>query len=264
MDHERVLGEQVGISIPTAIPFEEAILTDKLNVKHIWINLYTLVRNYHGAYDDGSAVDRVKLIKAFIEELYVIKNLASGLAEIHYYLTDLMYLEKTFPLAKLKVPRTPSQLLYKSIEDLLIRYALKEKDLNIIKVRTLLPEFNKKVWLITHHPVDLLSRYSFSDVTLLESHTGELKGPAQWNSKLTGIDKYPNIPFNALTLQVLGDSATLFLSLKKSLKSPLLETARARKWTPATTRDKIINDLSTISDRALLRAYADMLTPKLK
>ena len=76
--------------------------------------------------------------------------------------------------------------------------------------------------------------------SLLESHTGKLKSPIDWNTKLK--DKPYNMPFNILTLQVLGDGQQ-FTAQKKEVVLDFKKLADDKNWSPTTTMKKINEDL---------------------
>jgi hypothetical protein len=74
----------------------------------------------------------------------------------------------------------------------------------------------------------------------LESHTGAIKNPAEWNTKLTGGAKeLSNIPFNRFTLQLFGDNGHMFLSGPLRLREIVLGIAKRDHWTSVTTSERV-------------------------
>lgn len=101
---------------------------------------------------------------------------------------------------------------------------------------------------MTHVPVDLLTGTRFSKLTLLESHTAKLKNKLDWNSKLTNGKDLPNMPFNAMTLQVFGDGGLFFSPMPMAVKKEVMSIAEKYKWTPATSLDKVKYGLQGMND----------------
>ena len=152
------------------------------------------------------------------------------------------------PLASFKEPKTDNQRAYSTAERIMMSIVTAQPDIDIVKCKLLLPGVNVESWIMTSYPVDLLSRYQFAKLMLLESHTGNLREPSEWNRRLSNNPSYARLPFNILTLQVLGDRSTLFNSQSPKVKKVLLETATSYNWTPMTTMLKIQNDIKKISD----------------
>lgn len=264
MANNRTLGESFGVSIATALPFEEKILVAKPGTQHLWINLYTLYRNFYESYDDISGVSVGAQIELFIEELNMIKSIANGMVKVHLFCPELGALQSVFRYALLWTPTTERQHTYRGLEYAVLKAIGEDKSLEINHIKVKLPDQSHSAWILTHHPVDLLSRYSFSDLKLLESHTGAIKESHEWGTKLTGHDKWPHMPFNALTLQIFGDRSTLFRSMGAKLKKPMLETAIAGRWTPATSKAKILFDLDKLKDRYASKVLKEMMSVNLK
>src|SRR5690606_15099886 len=73
----------------------------------------------------------------------------------------------------------------------------------------------RKVLIITHFPVDLLNRYKFSRLVLLETHTGAMKPHTLWYTKLYNGKELNMIPFDRMTVQLFGDG-NLFTDRKST------------------------------------------------
>jgi hypothetical protein len=208
-------------------------------------------------------IPRGNLIGEFIEELENIAGLLSGMVEVVFYSTDSSYLQQKFPHANVKVPTTPKQKLYANMERLAIAAATNKKTVPIIKCKLKIPGDNTRAWILTHHPLDLISRYEFSELTLLSSHTGSLKKPVEWIAKLTANPEYLNMPFNLLTIQVVGDRATQFKAGSAIFRKMLLNVAKGANWKPTTTRSKVNHDLDKIIVPDVRDIFKKMLNVKL-
>lgn len=256
----RVLGEHLALSVPTAIPFEEQVVVERPEAEFLYINLYTLLRNFHGALEAPETVDRRSIVRGLVDEIGMLLGLTDGLIETHIYVTDPSTLRARFPEAILQKASTPKQEAYAKLETWCIERLIEEGQFPLVNVDHQLPEQRGRAWLLTHHAVDLLhNRYQFSDTLLLESHTGRLKSPAEWTTKLSGGDKVRSLPFNALTLQVFGDKGTQFRGMRPTVKKALLELADMHRWTPATTRNKILSDLTYVTDESLRELFEHLM-----
>ena len=102
--------------------------------------------------------------------------------------------------------------------------------------------------IMTHLPVDLLARYRFSRLELLESHTGKIKGPAEWNTKLTNGKELANIPFNSFTLQLFGDNGNMFSPQSISIRRVLLEAAQKWGWTNVSGMERVRDTIGKIAN----------------
>ena len=266
MNAQRVLGEKLSISIGTAIPLEEKLMVEQLPIQELWINVRTLFRNLHDAYAAPHLVDPGVMVHEYLEEIQVIRGLVGGVVTLVLYSTDNdpRSLMKLLPYAKIKVPKTDKQKAYASLEATAVRAVLRDKEIPIVEAKQILKGKNAKAWVMTHQPIDLVSQYEFSRLSLLNSHTGDIKTPLQWMAKLTNNEKYMHLPFNLLTLQMFGDKAQMFLAQPPTIKAPLLEVAIKNRWGPTTTRDKILSNLKQMRDPALAEIYRIMLTAKLK
>jgi len=268
---ERELG-QYPISIATSLAIEGAagiypekevkqppILTGKYQL--VMVNLLTLYRNLVESCDRESqlTLDTKAIVEAMIEEMIVIDNSIAHIsaqgATFTPYFIDYAILDKEFPHALIKKPSTPRQLKVFELQSQFIKLHKKKEIKWPVPVNDF-PKLELKgkypaSLILTHCATDLFSRYNFSKLDLLESHTGEIKPHTQWNSKLTNGKELENIPFNRFTLQVFGDKSHHFLSHPIKLKKAILEIAQQDKWTVLTTMDKIKVGLKKIEDREL-------------
>ena len=261
------------ISIGTSLAIESAcgVFPDRpvdpppvLSVKEVWVNLRTLIRNLFGALpsDVREHVMPGDLVPAMLEDMSVIESTISkastGLTRVVFYCCDYSTMPRIFPKAMLKVPKTEKQHVQKVLEDNTVKLLLTHSpphDLRLFRLE-IAGQFPHS-FIITHLPVDLLARYSFSKLELLESHTGAIKPYPQWHTKLTGGKDLNNIPFNRFSLQVFGDNGHQFTPLLPSIRKEVLRLAEQDNWSAITTDEKIRVSLRKIQDpvaRTLLLA----------
>lgn len=262
----RVKGEKLPISIPTAMAVERAcgfhpeIKDPKPPIlKHriLLMNVRTLIRNLHSSIEPDALKrpDYGELVSGLVEDMRVTESAiiseSSGGANTQFYLPTYNSLKRTFPRAKLKLPATDKQRNYADFEKNMIMSLKKQMASGLpleIETTDMGPTGRyPSTMLVTHYPVDLLMRSNFSELVLLESHTGKIKGGSQWSGKLTGSKDMSRIPFNKFTLQLFGDG-TQFHSYPHKYKKEVLRLAEEKRWSHTTTRDKILLNIKTIED----------------
>lgn len=272
---EREVGENVPVSIATALAVESAcgvhpeieVKTAPIReVKGLWINLRTMVRNLMGSMDKmaRAAVTPQDAAETLVEEFSIIEsaivNATQGAVPVTFYHCTYSSLKRMFPKALLKVPSTVLQREYAAFEKDTIA-ALRDmgsgSDLRAFDVE--LVGTHPSVFLVTHLAVDLLSRKFFDKLQLLESHTGAIKQPATWNTKLTNGRKLERMPFNAITLQLFGDGSTQFNAYPVKFKRAVEDIAEVHKWTPLTTKEKMLYGFSKIDDRRIRAQLMELL-----
>lgn len=241
----RELGGTLAFSIGTAIPLELNVLVERPVVKELWFNLKTLFRNFHHSIPRETVLDRKIVTELFIEE---VENIVAfcreqGIITQLYTTKSPASFERLFWTAKLKSPKTSLQRQYADFERIVLSVAKHQfKDTLLNFNIALNGPIDRPVHVITSYPVDLLSQYKFGRFTLLDSHTGNVKDPSTWITKLTDDPLRRHLPFNILTLVVLGDKATDFFSLKTGNRRDLLEMANKCKWNPTTSMPKVRAD----------------------
>lgn len=261
---DREMG-QVPVSIGTSLAMEGlfGVYPDRpvtpmplLSYNRLWINLSTLFRNlYHVLPTEArETVTAEHLVPALLSEIEAlngaIQNAVGSQVKVTYYLPDYSQLAKTFPEANLRHASTLKQKIYAGLQTVTLQEIgayLDELDVRITPIK--LPGEGRAV-MLTHQAVDLLSYYQFDDLTLIESHTGELKKKAVWFTKLG--TREPILPFNAFTLQLFGDgSGGLFSPFPIKYRRALLGVAKSDRWSPATTLSRIRLAISTIKDPSI-------------
>lgn len=262
----RAVGE-LPLSIGTSLAMET--LEPNKRYGGLWINIRTLYRNIYDALDgedrkalvaalgqDKSNRTMREAVVAFTdtleEELQRILQYGQGkLDKVTLYHREYADLLRRFPGAILFTPKTPLQKTYHFLMDNVIDEVLRRPIGQYV-------DFGKgsqlkgepvKALILTHYPVDLLSRTEFIQLRLIESYSGAIKSKSQWNTKLTDGKLYPRIPFNEFTIQAFGDRNILFMRYPKSVREAVLELAERFKWTTMTTTDKIKLNLGWMNDR---------------
>ncbi len=260
---------QVPISIATSLAIEGAlgIYPDRpespppiQNAQAIWFNIRTLYRNLVNSLsaevrDSANARD---LLPHLREEMTIIENALiatnNGMTRTTFYLCDHSDFYTRFPRAKFKSPVTDRQIVAMGVETDTLSQFLKDRpphDFRLFKTEITAGSAREKdftTFVVSHQPVDLLSRYAFKSFILLESHTGKLKSAGQWGTKLNSGKDFPELPFNKFTLQVFGDGVH-FSPLPGPVRHAVLARAKDDHWTPITTRDKMLASVQKIEDK---------------
>lgn len=241
------------LSIGTALAIEA--LEDNKSYGSLWINIRTLYRNIYEAVDkDSKQFLTPRAIADVLQEEvgYILEYSQGKIDKVKLYHREYNDLFQRFPRVIPRVPNTPIQKAYnnmmnRTIDELLLRDKQRVIDFN--KGSILVGEPTKAL-IITHYPVDLLSKTSFTRLRLLESYTGAIKSSSQWGTKLTDGKLYPRIPFNKFTIQIFGDGPVLFMRYPKNVREAVLEVAEQYKWTRVTPMEKIKQNLAWMKDRA--------------
>lgn len=260
------LGDRISVSVSTANALESAlgirrVMDEKGNLiedhqqdkgalkkyNELHLNLRTLVRNFIGCIDKNyqNKIFPVIVAEGIVHELKEIMEALSKYAPEHLklqvYLCNYEDITKQFRHATFKEITTQKQADDKNFEENTIKEVLKL--VNNIKIfKTELKGKYGKTLILTHHAIDLLSADNFIDLKLLESHTGAIKGPSEWKTKLTGT-KDINIPFNRVSLQLFGDSSGIFKPVPASVKKALINLSMYYKWHPLTKEEKFCKDI---------------------
>lgn len=115
-----------------------------------------------------------------------------------------------------------------------------------------------KTLITTSYAVDLLNHTPSQPLFLLESHTGLLKNPLQWQNKYhdVGNRDLSMLPFNQVLVWLLGDSQNMIVPAKLSVRTKILDISLSKKWTPNTSVSKVMSDLNTDNDiKEMLNNY---------
>lgn len=245
---------QIPISIGTSLAIESLIgvlpehetsnpIINKFD--ELWINIRTLIRNVIGAVptEDKFNLEPIDIVMVIQEEIGLIldtvERYSVGRVKTTFYLCNFKSFLRVFKKSIPRYPKTERQKFLDTIEKHVIEtFEKEEQSFPFNKYDVNIEAKAGKSLIISHQPVDLLSKYQFRQLNLLESHTGTVKSPSDWTSKLTGGKKLTRIPFNKLTLQLFGDGET-FSTFPIKLKRELIDIAEKENWTQNTTMDKM-------------------------
>ena len=80
----REFGEQLAVSVGTALPIEKRLLVPKPQVKFLWLNSRTLFRNFYGSIDTPEKVSRKDIVGEFMQEVFDLRAIleAQGIVVI--------------------------------------------------------------------------------------------------------------------------------------------------------------------------------------
>ncbi|MGN6746827.1 hypothetical protein, partial [Neisseria sp. P0024.S002] len=117
----------------------------------------------------------------------------------------------------------------------------------------------RKTFIISSYAYDLTAYRKFSNLKLLETHTGAIKGRELWYTKYENHSAVPPMPFRLDLLTILGDK-TLFRTKVPKFRQTIIELAKANRWTPLTTTDKIRMNIGSIQDYQIRHRLLDVIT----
>jgi hypothetical protein len=251
-DPERVMPERV----------------DLAGYEVFYVNLMTLYRNIIGALvkGDEASVSPGDVLDTLVFEVELIRSVVAeatyNKTQVHFYASNYKHMAMHYPHAKLRVDSTPKQKDYsqtmQSVLNAYFKTQIASDHLHLFDFLIKAPT-KRKGLILTHYAHDLLSWPAFTELDLIESHTGHLKKRAAWYSKLTGGKDLFRIPFNAMSMQVWGDSNSFF-GMPLVVRQQVLELANHYKWTSATTTlDRQIYGLNTLSDKFTANVLKSML-----
>lgn len=223
------------------------------NVKLVWVNVSTLIRNiYHSlTTEDKERIDATTLSEILLYEMNTIDGLikqeSNDIASTVFYRNKVEGIKKYMPNARLKEAKTPKQKMYEGlltdifddIENIIDGLTYREFDVVI--------KGSSASIMLTHSPLDLLSYYNFSSLSLLESHTGKVKPKNQWGSKL-GSKSTETTPFNGFTMQVFGDGGDKIDMAPLKYRKAVLSLIESDNWTSVTTLPRIKMSVQKLKD----------------
>jgi hypothetical protein len=271
------------LSIGTALAFEslfkgdrppydpQRVIPEHIDIKkydEVWVNLGTLVRNIYSSVSTAQQAELqgVDLYVTMESEIDIIRSLIDDgsmhKARVIFYVTDDARLHARHPHGKIRHDTTDKQRMYTALRQVVLKEYLKRHH-NIPGIyafhEKLTPEHKRKALILTHDAYDLLSWPAFSELHLLESHTGLLKKRHQWYTKYTNGKELMRIPFNSCFMQVFGDSVHFHpFGIKDRLH--VKELADRMEWTPLTTRDRLVLSFELLEDKVLGRLLHEMLS----
>lgn len=225
---------------------------DVANYQNIYVNIATLMRNLFGAMEkvDSDLLSIIDIVDTLIGEMDVIDSLfaveGKGVCVPVYYYNTHEHVVGTnrYRNVQFRKVNTDNAKNYEKLE----KHVVKNITTNSDKVKKyselITPKERNKALVLTHQAFDLLSRKYFSQLDLIESHTGKLKPYNMWASKYNPLpsEDMNNLPFNNILLFIFGDR-TLIQPLDIKLRKLVKEISVKNNWLPITTRDKVLFDL---------------------
>lgn len=230
------------------------------------VNVRTLLRNLLGSVN--SKVDYVEfmgqLTQLAIEEMLlihrIIKDRTQGKLKVMFYTGMYFNRHTLFPFMKNIKELTKKQNEHHVLECELmgsLGYELKRdtraKEFKWVWSDKEPPVLSNnpfaKMVLLTHLPTDILFVGNAS-VAILESHTGNIKTQAQFNTKLKG--KPEHLPFNKITVQVMGDTGGIVSPSHIKDRKLLQALAEQKGWSPMTTLEQVKLDIQTDNNPLLV------------
>ena len=220
------------LSIGTAIALESFFNLKKEYTPHheiapykkydcVCINLSTLVRNMIASIKSSELkeVTRKDFITTLENEIEIITQLfneyGNGRVSVFFYYNYYTRLDRELKGGNFKVKMTDNQVLTQMVERDVPRH-INPKLKNLEVTQLMITHGRRNNLLLSHNPLDLLFN-SLTSVALLESHTGKIKLPNEFNTKLKSSPDY--IPFNKITIQVYGDKGNTLLPMSSKFRT---------------------------------------------
>lgn len=282
--HDREQGK-IPISIGTSLAIEGLLGTHDeysggeknrpiLTCECLSINVRTLIRNMLGSIDKqsrymqhidsyvGTIFDEMQIIRSAVEMASVKP------VKFHFYISQYKNLERFFKYCKFKQLTTANQLQAAEVEERICKAiiakvaehnattALSTVNVEVFDLYPTLPD--KKVYIVTHLPIDLLLCQGHRDLLLLESHTGAVKSKANWFTKLKNGKRFFMIPFDKAMVQLFGDSGDVIAPIDHRYKDVTVKIAERFNWNSLTTKDRILATIQMANEPFLLDAVKKM------
>lgn len=223
------------------------------NYKHHIYSIHTIVRNMLSAIPHKNKIEVIndkmlpKLIEAEVESIFSLYDgtKCQPILFIGDYSKPIDYMNIN------KASKSNAQVvLYEMVHDIVKRLEftnVDKFDKKDLPKPYKLPTIGDKHLLTTSFAVDLHT--NSNTMTLLESHTGKVKDKYEFNSKYrkTALGDITTLPFNE-KLHIIAGDRTLINPIKMSWRKELFQIALENAWTPRTTEEKIMKNLSTYSN----------------
>lgn len=223
----------------------------------IWVNIKTLIRNIYGSIKKED-IKRLQY-RDYQETLYSemscivdeVHRLTDGRVWVRFYSPTHRSLMTRYPGATLKTETGAKVLALRQIEQWVIDGTMVQPPYPIEQTNLDITASQPKILILTHQPIDLLNIHNVSYVGLMESHTGLVKDRHRWYTKLKGGSKEPRIPFNAITIQIFGDTGDELQSAPIRLRHEFIRVAEQLKWTQNLTVNQMIRGIQTTASPEL-------------
>lgn len=221
----------------------------------VLVNVRTILRNMLSGIKAAVKpdVDTNDLPDYIFQEMQQIRDaitkISGGKVETFFYVCTYPDLKREFPHAMLIQPTSVKMKLAKEQEDAVIKtIADNPERYGAPKVFDYYVEAGKlendRVAMLTHLPLDLINRYQFKELYLLESNTGAFKRFNEFTSKFKVKPHDAMFPFSAFTLQIFGDGGKMFMPQPSEVTHFVTELSRNNRWTYMTTPEKIKHNLA--------------------
>lgn len=220
---------------------------------NIVFNVDTLIRNIISSVTSEVMMTLTSdnILEVLIQEMEMISDIFNveghGAVQPIYYIRDYDIVKKEFntKVVNFREARTTRQLKIASLHSQTLKN-FNNPDLSHMVQRTGKHVVNNKLGktiMLTHYAVDLLDKSMFSELSLLESNTGDLKKRDRWYTKYYAGKSLTNIPFQKKLLSIFGDND--FVSpLPIAIRQQIVDIANEHKWSSVTTDLKVMNDIS--------------------
>lgn len=279
-----ILGVSIGTCPPLLSLEPENLLSiheksASRTVSKVMFNITTLIRNYFASMNKDN-YDNLDLTEAFDElltEIGVIKQYVEGIGKkLLWYYQDSKQLKWLFPNADFREITTDRQIQEAERTDALVNALYRE--LSGSDAPRILSKDTKRytgdygdfhevgvapyreleiVAIITHEPHQLFWDRYYNRMYLFESHTGAVKRPSDFYTKLKTLKSGIEIPFNQITLPMFGDGVH-FKPSKASVRRELVEIAVEEKWTLMITPNGMRRAVSRFGSDLLKDAYGKL------
>lgn len=282
----RMMG-QLPISIATSVAFESLLNMEPPSdappwvrrpsgsvqpirrQKELWINLRTLLRNIDGAINPEveNLTSPLDYYRALVAEMATIETIVNELPaeerpKTVYFTKSYENLSRIWPNALFRDVTAPKLKVFAVLENNVMSYFADDirkgvfaQDKVIIADSYLSPGI--RAALISHFPVDLVLTKGNKFELLVESHTGALKLKQEWYTKLRDGNKYPRIPFDKAMVQIFGDKENMLSPQTLAIRKRLGVISEKYRWSPMTTRDRVIFSIEQEHEPVLLKLVKD-------
>lgn len=217
----------------------------------VCINVATLVRNMCNSVkiSDLINVSKESFVNSINNEIVIIQQVfeeyGKGRIICCFYRNRYEKMKKYLKDVQFKKPTTVNQQTLLDLEisiPLLVRCQpenlMEDSDLYITHGR-------RNNLLLTHVPFDLLFN-SLSSVSLLESHTGKIKTPSEFNSKLKNAPD--TMPFNKITIQVYGDKGGIIIPMGSKIRTLFTQEANSAGVNASMNEDRFIDKMKKVKE----------------
>lgn len=251
------------------------------SITRLMVNTDTLVRNFLSSIiAEQPQINLADAVDLLLDEMEFINAFtlehSHGRMKTTFFYQYTEDLKWSFPYALWKKPNTDRQRLTAATHQLVsdgLLAALTAKDkvtlhdelprrikgeLDFMVCNRNLPSYPDHVAMLTHLPHQLLRRFDYLTLYLLESHTGKLKNHNEFSSKLKTAKKEQPVPFNRVTIQIFGEG-NLFDPQPIKVRRAVLAIAEKSKWTVMTTDFKFNQDVAEQSSVELAETLEPLM-----